>query len=241
MDAANTASKQVMVGLKKMFFPANEKAKELAGRADFGTLSLARLEYPQYIPTQDEFARYLEGREPVRAVVGFLDHLCHPGALLVHLLGMPQTLFYQRASNGAGIALFTFASGAVASLALTHGAARNDGMERTVLISDSGRHILVDNNQRVSYHRHRALGYGNDPDFYRGAPEETTAVWQPEFSLGQLYNKGLFLLGYYHEVNEFARAILEQRAVLKGTLQDAWHVTRLFEGFAQGPDQIIAL
>ena len=237
---AAQAGKQVQVGLKKMFFPANEKAKHLSEDADFGAVSLVRLEYPQRIPTVEEFARY-QGGEALRPVVSFLDHLCHPAALLIYLLGMPTTLFYQRSGNGAGEALFTFASGAVASLAFTHGAATQDGMERTMIVSDTGRHIIVENNMRVSYHRMPRLGYGNVPDFYTTAPNESTTIWQPEFSLGQLYNKGLFLLGYYNEVNEFARAILEGRPIAKGTLQHAWQVTRLFEAFALGPGQVITL
>jgi predicted dehydrogenase len=240
-EAAARAGKHVMVGLKKMFFPANEKARELMGRDDFGSISLARLEYPQYIPTVEEFRRYLEDRQAVGPAIGFLDHLCHPCALLVYLMGMPSSLYYERSASGAGAAIFTFASGALATLAFTHGAAANDGMERTVLISDSRRHIVVENNVRVSYHRLPRLGYGDVPNFYSPGPDEATAVWQPEFSLGQLYNKGLFLLGYYNEVNEFARAILENRPPRKGTLDQAWQVTRIFEAFASGPGQVIPL
>lgn len=239
-EAANQAGKQVQVGLKKMFFPANEKAKALSERADFGEISLLRLEYPQYIPTVEEFAQYRQG-EAVGRVTGFLDHLCHPTAVLIYLLGMPESLYYQRSKHGAGEVLFTFASGAVASLAFTHGGATLDGMERTMIVSNSGRHIVVDNNVRVTYHRIPRLGYGDVPSFYTTDPDETTAVWQPEFSLGQLYNKGLFLLGYYNEVNEFARAILEGRPIAKGTLEQAWQITRLFEAFAQGPGQTISL
>jgi predicted dehydrogenase len=238
---ATQAGRQVQVGLKKMFFPANEKAKRLSERPDFGQISLVRLEYPQYIPTTEEFARYREESEPVQRTIGFLDHLCHPAAVLVYLLGMPASLFYQRSPNGAGVALFTFDSGAVATLAFTHGAAPLDGMERTMIVSDSGRHIVVDNNIQVTYHRIPRLGYGNVTDFYTTEPDETTAVWQPEFSLGQLYNKGLFLLGYYNEVNEFATAILERRPLAKGTLEQAWQVTRIFEGFAEGPGKTISL
>ena len=71
--------------------------------------------------------------------------------------------------------------------------------------------------------------------------DEGAVTWEPEFSLGQLYNKGLFLLGYYGEINEFSRAILEGRAPSKGTLEHAWQVTRLFEAFAEGPGTEILL
>ena len=100
----------------------------------------------------------------------------------------------------------------------------------------------MENNLRVGYHCDAPnLGYGRSPDYYVGAPQETSSVWEPEFSLGQLYNKALFLLGYYNEVNEFARAILDQRAPVKGTLEDAWKVTRIFEAFAEGPGKTISL
>jgi len=242
--AAAKAQRQEMVGLKKMFFPANEKAKELMDRDDFGRPQLGLFQYPQHVPTVEEMADYLH-QGKANGVRGFLDHLCHPASLMLYLLGMPDSLYYERSSGAAGVATFTFPSGAVASLALTRGAGRNAGMERTTIVSDSGKHIVVDNNLRVSYHRSAAYapgtGYGTSPHYYSGEPQETSAVWEPEFSLGQLYNKGLFLLGYYNEVAEFARSVLEQRAPCKATLEHAWQVTRIFEAFAEGPAKVIAL
>ncbi|UCH35397.1 MAG: Gfo/Idh/MocA family oxidoreductase [Armatimonadota bacterium] len=240
-EAAAAAGKHVMVGLKKMFAPANEHAKALSEGADFGRVSLVTLQYPQAIPTPEEFARYLRGGERVAAVVGFLDHLCHPASLLVYLLGMPETLYYECSAARAGVVTFSFASGVVASLASTHGAAVSGGMERTTVVSDAGRHIVVDNNIRVTYHRNPVSGYGDVPTFFAGAPERTSAVWEPEFSLGQLYSKGLFLQGYYGEVTEFARAIIENRAPEKATLEHARQVTRIFEAFAEGPRRTVSL
>ncbi|HRR81319.1 MAG TPA: Gfo/Idh/MocA family oxidoreductase [Planctomycetota bacterium] len=243
-QAAEASGKVAMVGLKKMFFPANEKAKELISAPGFGRVQLALLQYPQYVPTQEELMRYFAG-EKVSGAVGFLDHLCHPASLMVFLLGMPASLYYERSDNGAGAATFHFASGAVALLAFTHGSSRDGGMERTTLVSDSGSHVVVENNLRIRLHRsppyETGTGYGSAPNYYTGAPGQATASWEPEFSLGQLYNKGLFLLGYYGEVNEFARAILEGRPPAKGTLRQAWQVTRIFEGFAAGPGKPIPL
>ena len=240
--AARKANREVMVGMKKMFFPANEKAKELMSAPEFGRPMLISVQYPQWIPTVDDMRRYLQGRENVRSVVWFLDHLCHPMSLLVYLAGLPRTLFYQRAPSGAGVATFSFESGLVATLQLTQGASRNGGMERTLIIGENDHHIVVENNHRVSYHRTpQVWQYGGETNFFRGTPDQATAVWEPEFSLGQLYNKGLFLLGYYGEVNEFARAVLEKRRPSKCTLEDAWKVTRIFEAFAEGPDKLISL
>jgi len=240
-EAARSSGRHLMVGFKKMFCPANEKARELMEAPGFGRSSLITLQYPQRIPEAERIARYLgegEERGPVR---GFLDHLCHPVSLLLFLAGMPETLSHERSASGAGAATFTFASGMVACLHFTGGASTNGGMERTLIVSDAGRHIVVQNNVRVSLHRHPGTAYGATPSYYLGAPEESTAVWEPEFSLGQLYNKGLFLLGYYGEVNEFARSILEGRPPAKGTLEQAWQATRIFEAFARGPGRRIPL
>jgi len=239
--AAAKAGRNVMVGMKKMFYPANEKAREIMDRPAFGRPQLATLQYPQHIPTAEEFRQYYgEGRR-VDGVLWFVDHLVHPASLLVFLMGRPKTLYYERAAGGAGLATFTFPGGAVATIALTGGASNRGGMERTLVVGENANHLVVENNIRVSWFKGQLPPYGGSPNYFTGGPEGTTAVWEPEFSLGQLYNKGLFLLGYYGEVNEFARAILEKRSVAKGSLDQAWQVTRILEGFCAGPGKTSSL
>jgi predicted dehydrogenase len=240
-EVSARTGRQVMVGLKKMFFPANRKARALSETPEFGATRLVTIQYPQYIPTVEEFSKYFDGRQSVGGVVSFLDHIAHPGALLLYLLGMPTTLYYERAANGAGMAVFNYASGAVASLVMTHGASSNGGLERTLMVSDAGQHIVVDNNISVQWHRPHPTNYGRTPDFFDAPVEAASVVWEPEFSLGQLYNKGLFLLGYYNEVNEFARSILEERPLSGGTLEQAHQIMTIFEAFAQGPGKVIPL
>ncbi len=243
-SAAAAARRRVMIGFKKMFFPANEKARSLLDDPDFGDPSLFLLQYPQYVPTEEEFAAF-RGGGAVPAVTGFLDHLCHPVSLLLLLAGPPESVECERSARGSGVALFRMHSGALASLALTHGAAANGGMERTTVVSDRGRHLVIDNNIRLVLHRNPppepATGYGNSPSFFTGSPGETSACWEPEFSLGQLYNKGLFLQGYWAEVNEFARAILEDRPLARAGLRDGRIVTAVFEAFFEGPGRRVCL
>jgi predicted dehydrogenase len=161
--AAKATGRQVLVGLKKMFSPGNEKAAALMQEADFGKLMLATFQYPTAVPTVVEFERYHAG-ENLRNVVGFLDHICHPASAMVFLMGMPQTLLYQRTANGSALATFTFSSGAIATLALPASGPSVGGLERTQLYSDKGRRIVVENNIRVSYHRDTptptGTGYG---------------------------------------------------------------------------------
>ena len=162
---------------------------------------------------------------------------------MIYLLGMPDSLHYARSNNGAGCATFTYSSGAVATMAFTRGAAHNGGMERTMIVGSGGqRHITVENNIRVTLHKDPPdSGYGTTPDFFNGSPDQTSSGWEPEFSLGQLYNKGTFLLVYYDEINEFVRSILEKRSPDRGTLDHAWQVTRIFEAFFAGAERVISL
>ncbi|HEV7301582.1 MAG TPA: Gfo/Idh/MocA family oxidoreductase [Tepidisphaeraceae bacterium] len=240
-DAAQKHRRHAMVGFKKMFAPANRKAKSLASGADFGQLSMITMQYPQYVPEPGDIKRYLAG-EPVGTARDFLDHLCHPMSLLLMLNGMPRDLVYQRSRFGAGALTFTYADGVVASMAFTHGMANDGGMERTMLVSDRGRHITVENNTRVTYRRTPPnLGYGTSPDYFQGDPDQASNIWEPEVSLGQLYNKAMFLLGYYAEVQAFAECVLNDQAPTLGSLEHARQVTRVFEAFASPPGQVITL
>lgn len=246
MESAATAAQRVaLVGFKKMFAPANAKARALLAEPDFGQPMLATLEYPQLIPPVEDLRAYLDDEAPLGPVAGFLDHLCHPASLLVSLLGEPDTLSYTRAASGAGTATFTFAGGAVATLLLTHLVGFNGGMERTQVVSDRGARIIVENNQRIRYDAApsagSAAGYGSTPDFYATAPAETGRYWEPEHSLGQLYNKGVFALGYCAELHAFAEAILTGTPPALGTLDQARWVTAIFEAFAEGPQRVIEL
>ncbi len=244
-QAERASGRHYMVGHKTMFFPANVKARELAGREEFGRPRLITIQRPVNVPTVEEMDAYLNDAEPVGAVIGFLDHLCHATSLLLYLAGMPQTLYYERAAGGAGAATFTFADGLVATLALTHGGAYESGIERVMIVGEGGHDVVVENNRRVLYRRGPARpegqGYGNTPSHYTGPPEATTAVWEPECSLGQLYNKALFMQGFYGEMQEFARAVLEGRRPDRSHSDHALQTTRIFQAFAEGPGRTIRL
>lgn len=250
IEASDRADKRVMVGYKKMFVQANRKAKELALSEDFGGISTVSFQNPEVIPHVDLLRKFLNDGENTPVVRTFLDHLCHPVSQMLSLLGPPTSMIYERNSLGAGIAIFKFSSDVVASIHLTGGMALNGGVERTFIVSrggidgggrTGGRHIVVDNNLTVKYCRNTDYGYGDETNFYKGHPDENTAVWEPEFSRGQLFNKGLFLLGYYEEVNEFAKAILEKRYPVDGTLEQAWYATQIFEKFGIGPGKLIPI
>ena len=226
---------QYAVGLKKAFAPANQKLLELTLRDDFGAVRSLALRYAQVIPAVDDLRR----ASPMREY--FLDHLCHPLAVLRLLGGEAATLYYERSDNGSGVAVFTMRSGAVASLHLPWSMSMRGIQERTEVNGDRAS-AWSENNTRVTFAANpplRELHYGRDERHTTDLHGVT--VWEPEFSLGQLYNTGAFLLGYYGELSHFCDAVLAGRPIEIGNLDWAEEGIRIFEAFAEGPGKVIPL
>jgi predicted dehydrogenase len=250
MNVSRETGKITMVGYKKQFVQANRKAKELSNSPDFGGISMATFQNPEVIPPVEEFRQFFNEEKNLHSVTMFMEHLCHPLSQMISLLGAPDSMIYDRNSIGAGVIIFKFPQDVIATLHMTCGMAMNGGVERTIIVSRSGaastgreggRHIIIDNNLVLTYHRNASFSYGDETNFYKGEPNDNTAVWQPEFSRGQMFNKGLFLLGYYGELDEFAGAILDKRPLKDGTLEQAWIATQIFEKFIEGPNKLIPL
>jgi predicted dehydrogenase len=222
-QTSRDTGKFVQVGFKKMFFPANVKAKELLSQPEFGPVRTATARYPQHLPPLAE-------RQDPHRMLGFLDHIVHPLSVLRFLAGPVESIYVERAPNGASVTSLRFASGAVGSLHLAHGASGMSPMERTEVVGDDA-NVVIDNNLRVLYYGPGAPSgeYGRAASFYEssGAPR----IWEPEFSLGQLYNKGLFLLGYGPEIRYFCECVLGGQPPKVGTLDDALELLLIYEAY----------
>lgn len=239
VDAMIAASQEtgrfVAVGFKKMFAPANVKAREIISRPEFGAVATLTARYPQSLPP-------VEKRGDLKAMVGFLDHIVHPCSV-IRLLGGPiASLSWERTDTTCGsITLLRFTSGAIGSLHLSAAQPGTMPLERTEIIGSGGGAVVVDNNIRVTYYRPGGGpdgGYGRAGSYYemsRRDEEAAPLFWEPEFSLGQLYNKGLFVLGYAPELRYFCECVLEGKAPEVGTLDDARELLQIFEAYRQ-PD-----
>jgi predicted dehydrogenase len=219
------------VGFKKAFAPANRRMRTLMDRPEFGTLRTLSLRYPQPIPT-------LEQMSGSWAAAAFHDHLGHPTSLLRMLAGPTRALRYTRAGDGTGFVTLYLESGAVASLHLGPVIYRGGVGERTEANGD-GASIVVDNGTVVTWIPHGNMPrYGRGPDF---TDQPGVTRWEPEFSLGQLYNKGVFLLGYHDEIAHFCQAVLDGRPVEVGGLDYAEEFIRMYDAFRHGPDELVEL
>lgn len=226
----------VMVGFKKAFFPAVTRAREIIRSPEFGPISSIAVRYPQSLPPA-------ERREDPKAMLGFLDHLSHPASLIHSLVGPAATLFYQREPvNGAVAVNLRFRSGAVGLLHLCAGQSGTGPLERLEVVG-RGSHLVVENGCRLIHYRPGRRGdggYGRAPSFI-GPDDGAPVLWEPEFSLGQLYNSGLFLLGYAPEILHFCESALAGTAPVQGGLDAALEVTKLYEAFRAPEGTVIPI
>ena len=241
VEAMHTVSQAtgrfVAVGYKKMFFPAIAKAREISQRPEFGQPTSLAIRYPQELPPP-------EARADDRAMQGFLDHFFHPASIVQTIMGPVTTVSYQReARTGGSVSTMTFASGAVATMHLAGSHSWSGPLERLEIVGE-GAFVVVENGVNLRYYRPGARrgqgGYGRAAS-YIGADEASPVVWEPEFSLGQLYNKNLFLLGYLPEVLYFCECVLDNRPPQMANLDDTLAMMRWYECYRQPAGQVIPI
>ncbi len=224
--ASKRAGKFVCVGFKKAFTPTAVKVREIVRSEEFGKAHSVYVRYPQELPPEGEVALG-PGRQARRS---FLDHIVHPASLVTSLVGPASAVTYYRDEKGGGFAILEFASGAVGCIHLAAGRSRASFLERLEVIGE-GANVVVDNGVHLTYFR-RVTGdfrrYGKSRTFI-GPDGQAPVCWEPEFSLGVLYNKQLFLLGYVPEIEYFCECVLEGREPETGGLGHAAQVMKIYE------------
>jgi predicted dehydrogenase len=234
MAASAEHGRYVVTGMKKIFTPAMEKIEQIVSAPAFGRPSSVYLRYPQAIPP---FAARPDGAPPtdLAPYVGLLDHIYHPGAILTYLMGQIAHLSFEwEPFNGGSITSLRFLSGAVGVLHLAAGASGSSPLERLEVVGE-GANVVLDNGVKLTYYRRASRpAYGRAATFL--VDDETAPLtWEPEFSLGQLYNKNLFYLGYVPEVLHFCDSVLSGHPPRKGTLEQSLEIVKLFEAYCTTP------
>jgi predicted dehydrogenase len=222
--ASGSAGRIVMTGLKKLFFPTIAKVKEIICDAAFGHPTSVYVRYPQSIPR-------FERRSDSAKMLGLLDHIYHPGAILDYLMGPIERFSHEwEPKTGSSVASLRFASGAVGTLHLAGGASGSSPLERLEVVGQ-GANVVVENGAKLTYYRKATRpAYGRSASFL--VPDDEAPLhWEPEFSLGQLNNNSLFLLGYAQEVQHFCDCVLEGRQPERGTLAQSLAIMKLYEAY----------
>jgi predicted dehydrogenase len=232
--ASAKAGRMVMTGLKKTFFPTIEKLRDLIGSPDFGALTSINVRYPQSLPPLGE-------RGDLVRMQSFLDHIYHPAAILNFLGGRIERASYEgEARTGATVTNLKFRSGAIGTLHFAAGQSGGSMFERVEIIGE-GANAVVENGSKLTYFRRADLpSYGRAASFIQ--PEDKAAlVFEPEHSLGQLYNNNLFYLGYVGEILHLTDAILAGAQITKGTLEVAAEIMKLFEFYRRTDAGVVTM
>ena len=227
----------VHVGFKKVYNPAVEKAKEITERDEFGPINTIYVRYPESLPEREHPDEELSHDS---SVVGLLDHLVHPGSALSYLGGPMESVTVSSSDDGGGFVTIQFECGAVGTIHMAEGDSGSSPLERIEVIGD-GANIVVENGVELEYYRPYDKGpYGRTPTFMDGEGEAPIR-WKPEFSLGQLYNKNLFVLGYYGEITDFAECCLDGSPPEKAGTEMALELLKLYEAVLQGESSQITV
>jgi predicted dehydrogenase len=212
------------VGFKKMFMPSIEKVRDIIKSKEFGKLTTYTIRYPVDLP---EDIRDIEKAGPRR----FLDDFVHVASTIITLLGRPDYLIYKRSINGGAIATLIHKEGHVGSLHLCPEASEACPLEQLEIVGE-GSNIILNNNIEIAYYnKTKRLPYGRTASFIPSSGQGCQ-YFVPEFSLGQLYNKGIFLLGYYGELKQFIESVHNKKIPKYASLKDAIAVMELYDAFA---------
>jgi predicted dehydrogenase len=234
IELSKEKNRFVMSGLKKVFFPTIAKVKEIMDTPEFGRAASIYIRYPQAMPPLHE-------RSDLRKLKGLLDHIFHPASIIYYLMGQIAQVSYEReAINGGTVTNMKFKSGAVGTLQLTAGTSGSGPLERLEVIGE-GANVVVDNGVKLTYYRKaKRPSYGRSASFLVD-DESAPLYWEPEFSLGQLYNKNIFYLGYVPEILHFCESVLTGQPPSKGTLTESLEILKLFEAYRKTPESTVAV
>jgi len=228
-SACLSKHKYLTTGLKKMFAPAYLKVAEIIADPSFGGASSFSMRYPLSLPPQGK-------RQDTKAMSPFLDFV-HPYSLLVRLFGECQGFSYLRSEvSGGAVISFRFRRGVVGALHLTGGQSATSPLERLEVVGN-GANVMVENGVRLIYYRPggtRGEGRFGRAESFVGPDETAPIIWEPEFSMGQLYNKQLFLQGYVGCIQHFAQSLLEDEPPKHGNLTDILHIMTVYDRIRDG-------
>jgi len=209
-----------VVGFKKAFMPAAEKAVEVVNSPDFGNLKSILGIYPMSIEKNGR--EILENRLPGN----WLNNGCHPISFMVRIGGSVSAVTVYRGQGGSGGAcILEFANGVLGTFHMGTGPMP---MERYQLFGDTW-HLDIDNCSAVTLQRGISSVYGKTTSYLPEGIDTGAVVWHPQNSQATLENKALFTQGIYAEMKYFCDCVLKGRAAEIGSLEFALELMKIHE------------
>lgn len=210
-----------VVGIKKAFMPATDKAVELFSEGKYGPIRTILALYPITIPADG--AKILAGG----ASNNWLN-CCHPLGFMLAVGGTVAAVTTHRGKRGGGVVVLEYASGALGTLHIAEGGAMSQPLESYTVIGQ-GAHLTVDNVNRIVLQRGIPFAYGKTTNFAPPGEDTGAVVWEPQQTLGTLENKTDFTHGMVAELMHFCESVLTGTPARRGTLEFALHQMKVYE------------
>ena len=211
-----------VVGFKKAFMPATQKAIEIFSDPSYAPLRSILAEYPMTIPADGE-AVLRDGRYE-----NWLRNGCHPLSLCIAVGGPVSAVTVHRAIDGGGVCVLEFASGAIGNFHLAAGENRGQPIERYSFFGDRC-HLVIDNGLRVTLQRGIPFQYGKTTTYVPEGIDSGAIVWEPQNREATLENKALFTQGIYQEMRYFCDQVLAGKPAQRGSLEFTLQVMKVNE------------
>ncbi|MAS37249.1 MAG: oxidoreductase [Anaerolineaceae bacterium] len=219
---AHAGDRVVVVGFKKAFMPATDKACELAANEAFGPLSTISSEYPASIPDDGE-AVLAE-----QQFTNWLGNGVHPISFMVRAGGKASGVYTHRAPNGGGAVILEFANDVLGIMNFSAWGGYAAATERYSLSGKNGS-IVIDNTTRVSWHRGIPFEYSRTTSFVPPGTDTGSIVWEAQNRLATLENSGLFVQGMYNEMKYFCDHVINGQQPEIGSLNFTLDVMNIYE------------
>lgn len=211
-----------VVGFKKAFMPSTQKVMEIYSTERYGPLKSILGVYSMTIPENGEEVL----RE--RKSVNWLSNGCHPLSLMIAVGGSVSAVTMHRAADGGGVCILEFESGAIGNFHLANGGNNSQPLEQYSFFGNHC-HTVIDNSLRVTFQRGIPSQYGKTTNYAPEGFDSGAIVWEPQNCSATLENKALFTQGMYNEMRYFCDQILDGKPAVKGSLEFALEVMKVYE------------
>ncbi len=209
----------VVVGLKKSFMPATQKAIEVVNSPKYGNLRSILGVYHMTIPENGQ--QELDNK----GTPNWLRNGVHPLAFLMAVGGRVSSVTAHTNSFGNGAFIMQFANGAIGNLHMSSGPQPN--MENYGVYGDKWQMEI--NDTKVTLHRGIPFNYSKTTSYIPEGDDSGAVVWNTSNCLATLENKALFTQGFYNETMYFCECVLQGKKPDKGTLEFALDMMKVYE------------
>lgn len=223
----------VVVGFKKAFMPAAEKACELIENGACGSLATILAEYPIRMP-EDGLAVLETGR------TDWLSNGVHPLSLLLRVGGPVEAVYRQSTPKGGGAIVLEFVNGTTGILHVWSWLGYSGTSERYSFVGPQGA-VIIDNSNRVSLHRGIDFVYEQTTSFAPPGTDSGTVIWETQNRLATLENGGLFVQGMYNEMAYFCDHVLKGEQPEIGSLDFALEIMKVYEAVLRSQGERVVI